>query len=116
VVRRAAHGGRDRRQPRGRRRRGRRQRERLDSGFPGGRALWHFDTNVGVDSSPTIDKGWGSGPVLLQTYKLGSATKVSGVGYDSGSATYMIASADSTAKDGRLFYIDAVSDPTPGSN
>ncbi|HEY4183700.1 MAG TPA: LamG-like jellyroll fold domain-containing protein [Polyangia bacterium] len=63
-----------------------------------------------------IDVNGGSGPVLLQTYKLGPATRVSGVGYDSGSATYMIASADSTAKDGKLFYIDAVPDPTPGSN
>ena len=63
-----------------------------------------------------IDVNGGSGPVLKQTYKFGTATKVSGVAYDRGSSSYMVSTADSTSKDGKLFYIDALTDPTPGSN
>ena len=63
-----------------------------------------------------IDINGGSGPVLLQTYKLGTATKVSGVGYDKTGANYLISAASASAKDGDVFYIAAVTDPTPGSN
>jgi hypothetical protein len=38
------------------------------------------------------------------------------VGYDKGSATCMIATADPTNKDDRLLYIDGMADPTPSSN
>jgi hypothetical protein len=63
-----------------------------------------------------IDVNGGSGPVLKQTYKFGTATKISGVAYDRGSASYMVSTADSTIKDGKLIYVDALTDPTPGSN
>ena len=63
-----------------------------------------------------IDINGGSGPVLLQTYKLGTATKISGVGYDKTGGNYLISAASATAKDGDVFYIAAVADPTPGSN
>ena len=63
-----------------------------------------------------IDINGGSGPVLLYTYKFGPTTKVSGVGYDNSSSRYMISTADPTNKDGKLFYLDLVADPTSGSN
>ncbi|MBC8131785.1 MAG: hypothetical protein H7X95_02295 [Deltaproteobacteria bacterium] len=63
-----------------------------------------------------LDLNGGSGPVLKQTYKFGATTRVSGVGYDRGSATYMVSTADATNKDGKLIYISAMTDPTPGSN
>lgn len=63
-----------------------------------------------------IDINGGSGPVLLQTYKLGTTMKVSGVGYDKTGANYLISAADPTTKNGDVFYIAAVADPTPGSN
>ena len=80
--------------------------------------------NVGVMVAGTttgklyvIDVNGGSGPVLKQTYRFGATTKVSGIGYDKGSANYMIATSDATNKDGKLFYIAAYTiDPSPGSN
>ncbi|HEY4186509.1 MAG TPA: LamG-like jellyroll fold domain-containing protein [Polyangia bacterium] len=80
-----------------------------------------YDSGVLVAGTTTgnvyvVDINGGSGPVLLQTYKLGTSTKVSGVGYDKGSASYMISTANATNKDGRLFYIAATGDPTPGAN
>jgi hypothetical protein len=63
-----------------------------------------------------IDVNGGSGPVLKQTYVFGPTTRISGISYDRGSAAYMIATADASAKDGKLVYIDAISDPTPASN
>ncbi len=63
-----------------------------------------------------IDINGGSGPVLLYTYKFGATTNVSGIGYDNSSSRYMIATADPTNKDGKLFYLDLVADPTSASN
>lgn len=63
-----------------------------------------------------IDINGGSGPVLLQTYKLGTTMKVSGIGYDKTGGNYLISAADSSLKNGDIFYIAAVTDPTPGSN
>jgi hypothetical protein len=63
-----------------------------------------------------IDINAGSGPALKQTYTFGATTKISGISYDRGSAAYMIATSDASAKDGKLYYIDALTDPTPGSN
>jgi len=62
------------------------------------------------------DINGGSGPVLLQTYKLGTTMKVSGIGYDKTGGNYLISAADSSLKNGDVFYIAAVTDPTPGSN
>jgi hypothetical protein len=63
-----------------------------------------------------IDLNAGSGPVLKQSYAFGATTKISGISYDRGSAAYMVATADASAKDGKLYYIDALTDPTPASN
>jgi hypothetical protein len=63
-----------------------------------------------------IDVNGGSGPVLKQTYQFGPTTKISGIGFDKGSQSYMVSTADPSAKDGKLIYIDLLADPTPGSN
>jgi hypothetical protein len=63
-----------------------------------------------------IDRNNGTtGPTLLQTWFFGPTETVSGVGYDSSSNRYMVATSDSASKDGRLYYIDRVTDPTSGS-
>jgi len=62
-----------------------------------------------------IDANGGSGPVLKQTYKFGSSTKVSGIAYDNSSSSYMISTSNAASKDGKLIYVDAMTDPTPGS-
>jgi Concanavalin A-like lectin/glucanases superfamily len=63
-----------------------------------------------------IDVNGGSGPVLKRTYKLGATTNISGISYDNNSSSYMFSTSDPSAKDGALFYVDLMSDPTPGSN
>ena len=63
-----------------------------------------------------IDVNGGSGPVLKQTYKFGTATRVSGIGYDRATSSYMVSTANATSKDGKLVYIPAMADPTSGSN
>jgi outer membrane protein assembly factor BamB len=55
----------------------------------------------------------GSAPALIQMYKFGSTTQISGVAYDTTTASYLVSTADPAAKDGKLYYISAVSDPTP---
>ena len=63
-----------------------------------------------------IDVNGGSGPVLKQTYKFGTSTKISGIGYDLSSTSYVVSMSDATAKDGKVVYIDKMTDPTSGSN
>jgi hypothetical protein len=55
----------------------------------------------------------GSSPALIQTYKFGATTQISSIAFDAKTSSYLISTADPTAKDGRLYYIAAVSDPTP---
>ncbi|HXI60836.1 MAG TPA: LamG domain-containing protein [Polyangia bacterium] len=63
-----------------------------------------------------IDQSWnGSAPKLIQTYRFGgTGTAVSGVAYDANSGAYMVSTANATSKDGRLYYLTASTDPTPG--
>ncbi|HEY0709926.1 MAG TPA: LamG-like jellyroll fold domain-containing protein [Polyangia bacterium] len=55
----------------------------------------------------------GTTPGVIQTYQFGSANRVSGVGYNPNVNAYMVSTANDTSKDGKLYYLDLVSDPTP---
>jgi hypothetical protein len=63
-----------------------------------------------------IDQNFnGSLPKLIQTYRFGTTgTAVSGVAYDANSGAYLVSTANATNKDGRLYYLTASTDPTPG--
>jgi hypothetical protein len=62
-----------------------------------------------------IDRNNGTtGPALIRQYAFGPTQSVSGVGYDANVNRYMV-STSSTANDGRLYYFDAITDPTGGS-
>jgi len=64
-----------------------------------------------------IDRNNGTtGPALIRQYNFGPTQSVSGIGYDASVGRYMVSTSDATAKDGRLLFIDAISDPTPGSS
>jgi hypothetical protein len=64
-----------------------------------------------------IDRNNGTtGPALIRQYYFGPTQEVSGVGYDSRVNRYMVTTSDPTVKDGRLYYIDAITDPTAGSS
>ncbi|HEY0712095.1 MAG TPA: hypothetical protein VGF45_05440 [Polyangia bacterium] len=54
----------------------------------------------------------GSAPGLIRKYEFGPSTKISGISYNPNVTAYMVSTANDTNKDGKLFYIDAVSDPT----
>jgi hypothetical protein len=56
----------------------------------------------------------GSSPALVQTYKFGTTTQISSIAYDNTTRSYLVSTADPAAKDGKIYYISAVSDPTPG--
>ena len=58
------------------------------------------------------DRTNGTAPVLIQKYYFGPTQSVSGIGYDSNALRYMVTTADPTTKDGRLYYFDAVTDPS----
>lgn len=63
-----------------------------------------------------LDRNNGStGPALIRQYAFGSTESVSGVAVDRSSDRYMVTTSDPTAKDGRLYYFDFLSDPTPTS-
>jgi MYXO-CTERM domain-containing protein len=55
----------------------------------------------------------GSSPAVIQTYKFGATTQISSVAYDNSTNRYLVSTADPTAKDGKIYYIAAVADPTP---
>jgi hypothetical protein len=64
-----------------------------------------------------IDRNNGTtGPKLLQEYAFGPTQSVSSIGYDSSSNRYLISTSDATSKDGRLYYVDKIADPTSGSS
>jgi hypothetical protein len=67
--------------------------------------LFLLDRNNGV-----------SGPALIQEYYFGPTQNVSGIAFDPNTSRYMVTTSDSSANDGKLYYIDAVTDPTPGSS
>ena len=63
-----------------------------------------------------IDRSQGSAAGgLVREYYFGPTESVSGVGFDSSSSRYMVTTSDPTVKDGRLYYIDQIADPTPGA-
>ena len=63
-----------------------------------------------------IDRNNGTtGPALIRQYSFGSTQSVSGVGFDPNTGRYMVSTSDPTAKDGRLYYFDEITDPTGGS-
>jgi hypothetical protein len=62
-----------------------------------------------------LDRRTGSGPALIRLHSFGPTELVSGISYDSNTNRYMVSTSDSSAKDGRLYYIDVISDPTPAS-
>ncbi len=66
--------------------------------------LYLLDRNTG-NASP-------NGVSILRKYDFGPTESVSTVGYDANYGRYMV-STSSAANDGRLYYFDAVSDPTP---
>lgn len=63
-----------------------------------------LDRNTGL-ASP-------NGVSILRQYSFGPAESVSTIGYDANVSRYMV-STSSAANDGRIYYFDAVSDPTP---
>ncbi|HEY0713016.1 MAG TPA: hypothetical protein VGF45_10105, partial [Polyangia bacterium] len=54
----------------------------------------------------------GTTPGLIRKYEFGASTKVSGIAYNPNISSYMVSTANETNKDGKLYYIDVVSDPT----
>jgi outer membrane protein assembly factor BamB len=63
-----------------------------------------------------IDRNNGTtGPKILVEYQFGSNQVVSGIGYDANTNRYMVSVADPTLLDGRVYYFDAIPDPTPGA-
>ena len=64
-----------------------------------------------------VDRNNGTtGPALIREYAFGPTEAVSGVSFDSDVGRYMVSTADPSTLDGRLYYIDAVADPTPGAS
>ena len=63
--------------------------------------LYFYDRNNGT-----------TGPAFIKQYAFGPTQAVSGVGYDSNAQRYMVSVADPTTKDGRVYFIDAITDPT----
>lgn len=63
-----------------------------------------------------IDRQTGSGASLIRQYYFGATESVSGVGFDPNTNRYMVSTSDSTTKDGRLYYVDVIADPTPSSS
>ena len=66
--------------------------------------LYLLDRNTGL-ASP-------NGVSILRQYSFGPAQSISSIGYDPNMTRYMVATS-SAANDGRIYYFDAVSDPTP---
>ena len=62
-----------------------------------------------------IDRNNGSAPAMAKYYAFGATESVSGVALDSSTNRYMVSTSDSATNDGRLYYIDLIADPTPGS-
>jgi hypothetical protein len=61
-----------------------------------------------------IDRSQGSAAGgLIRQYYFGPTESVSGIGYDANVNRYMVTTADPTTKDGRIYYVDQIPDPTP---
>ncbi|HEY4188695.1 MAG TPA: LamG-like jellyroll fold domain-containing protein [Polyangia bacterium] len=48
-----------------------------------------------------------TGPALVQTYKFGTSTNISGIAYDNGTNSYLVSTSNATNQDGKLFYVPA---------
>jgi putative pyrroloquinoline-quinone-binding quinoprotein len=66
--------------------------------------LYLIDRNTGLTSP--------GGVKILRQFSFGPTQSVSTVGFDANQSRYMI-STSSAANDGRIYYFDAVTDPTP---
>jgi hypothetical protein len=62
-----------------------------------------------------LDRQTGTSPAvsIVREYSFGSSETVSGIGFDPTANRYMVSTANSSTKDGRLYYIDLITDPTP---
>ena len=65
--------------------------------------LYFLDRNTGI--SPAVS--------IIREYYFGPTESVSAIGYDVNVNRYMVSTTGSGTKDGRLYYFDSVSDPTP---
>ncbi len=78
----------------------------LAVGSTGGK-LYFLDRSTGNATTPVS---------IIREYNFGSSESVSGIGFDSTVNRYMVTTSSASSKDGRLYYIDLISDPTPGSS
>jgi hypothetical protein len=69
--------------------------------------LYFLDRNTGNATAP-------NGVKIIKEYYFGPTESVSTIGFDSNVNRFMVTTS-STAKDGRLYYFDMVTDPTPAS-
>ena len=56
-----------------------------------------------------------SAATLVRKYDFGPTESVSGIGYDANVNRFMVTTSDPATEDGRLHYIDRITDPTPSS-
>jgi hypothetical protein len=65
-----------------------------------------------------LDRNTGTAPgvKIIKEYNFGASESVSGVGVDTNVNRYMVSTANSSTKDGRLYYFDLLADPTPTFN
>jgi fibronectin-binding autotransporter adhesin len=61
-----------------------------------------------------LDRNTGTGASVIKTYSFGASQSVSTVAFDPQTSRYMVATS-SAANDGRIYFLDLVSDPTPSS-
>ncbi len=62
-----------------------------------------------------FDRNNGTGASLIRQYYFGPTESVSGIAFDPQTSRYMVTTSDPSANDGKLYYIDAVTDPTPAA-
>jgi hypothetical protein len=53
-----------------------------------------------------------SAATLVRKYDFGASESVSGIGYDANVNRYMVTTSDTATEDGRIYYIDRITDPT----
>jgi hypothetical protein len=62
-----------------------------------------------------LDRNTGTGVSVVKQYDFGPGESVSGIGYDPNQSRFMVSTAKTSALDGRVYFFDSVSDPTPSS-
>jgi len=78
----------------------------LAVGSTGGK-LYFIDRNNGATTPAAA---------LIREYYFGPSEAVSAIAFDSTANRYMVSTANPASKDGRLYYFDLITDPTPGSS